>query len=62
MAISMVEEEPQTLPLLYKTMDECTKRMEAQDGGNKQLLQIMRTLTEAYNRHAVASYSQPHTG
>lgn len=56
------EEEQQTLLLLYKAMDKCPKRIGAQRKRNEQLLQMMKTLTEAYDRHTVTSHPQPHTG
>lgn len=63
-AINMVEEEEQqTLLLLYKAMDKCPKRIGAQKRRrNEQLLQMMKTLTEAYDRHTVTSHPQPRTG
>lgn len=63
MAFNVVEEEgPQILPLLYKVMDKCTNRIEAQEEINEQLFQMIMTLTKACNRHVVASHLYPHTG
>lgn len=56
----MVEDdEVRVTSLFYKVVGECNKKIEAQEAKNEQMIQMMRLLYEALDRHTLASRWQP---
>lgn len=56
-AVNVVEDdEVRATPSLYKAVEECNKRIEAQEAKNEQIIQLIRLLFEALDRHTLASH------